>query len=96
MLKKLSVICLFAALAGGYAVAQVDIRIGPPAPRAEHYGRPPHPGYVWIAGFNRWDGHGYGWQPGHWAQPPHPGAVWVADTYSHDGEAWHYHAGYWR
>ena len=96
MLKKLAVATLFASLLPLASQAQIAIRIGPPAPVVEHYGPPPHPGYVWQAGYHRWDGNRYAWTPGHWGRPPHPGAVWVPDAYDHRGDGYHYHAGYWR
>jgi hypothetical protein len=76
--------------------AQVVIRIGPPAPIVEHYGPPPQPGFVWIAGYHRYEGDHYVWTPGHWDRPPHPGAVWVAHRWEHRHGNWVLIEGHWR
>ena len=95
MLKKLAVLALFTSLLPLVSGAQVVVRIGPPPPPVvEHYGPPPHPGYVWQAGYHRWDGHHYIWVPGHYGRPPRPGAVWVPGAY--EGPDYHFRAGYWR
>jgi hypothetical protein len=96
MLKQLAVLTLSALMLPVVSLAQVSIQIGPPPPVVEHYGPPPHPGYVWQGGYQRWDGHHYAWAPGHWGRPPHPGAVWVAGNYDHRGRGYAYHPGYWR
>ena len=95
MFKKLAAIALFSLLPLT-SQAQVAIRIGPPAPVVEHYGPPPHPGYVWQGGYQRWNGHRYIWTRGRWGRPPHPGAVWVPGAYDQRGDGYHFHDGYWR
>jgi hypothetical protein len=51
--------------------AQVVVRIGPPPPpRREVIIPRPGPGFVWRAGFYRYDGRGYVWVPGEWVSPP--------------------------
>jgi hypothetical protein len=95
----LAAIC-FAGLTSGLltnaAQAQVVIRVAPPAPVVEHYGPRPHPGYVWVGGYHRWDGARYVWTPGYWAAPPRPHAVWVAGHYVHRGGGWVFVEGHWR
>jgi hypothetical protein len=76
--------------------AQVYVRVGPPAPVVEHYGPPPHPGYVWIAGYHRWDGARYVWVPGYYAAPPRPRAVWVPHHWVHRRGGWVLVEGHWR
>lgn len=80
------------------AKAQVGVfvRVGPPAPVVEHYGRPPHPGYAWIAGYQRWDGGRYVWVPGYWTRPPRPHAVWVPHRWVHRHRGWVLVQGHWR
>ena len=96
MLKKMAVALLFASMIPVASLAQVVIRVGPPAPIVEHFGPAPRPGYVWVAGYHRWDGNRYVWTPGHWANPPRPHAVWVAPVYEPYNGGYRFHAGYWR
>ena len=100
-MKKLALatIC-FAAMTCGLASqsanAQVVIRVGPPPPVVEHYGPRPHPGYVWVGGYHRWDGGRYNWTPGYWAAPPRPRAVWVPGRYDHRRDGYVFREGHWR
>jgi hypothetical protein len=60
-------------LAAGLAVstsAQIVVRIGPPRAQVEH--RPPSPGrdYVWVSGYQSWNGNSHQWAPGRWEHPP--------------------------
>ena len=93
----LAVLLSFLMLPGA-AMAQVGVvvRVAPPPPVHEHYGRPPHPGYVWIAGYQRWDGARYVWTPGRWDRPPHPGWVWVPHHWVHRHGGWVLVEGHWR
>ncbi|MGA7342625.1 MAG: hypothetical protein WBX18_18625 [Terracidiphilus sp.] len=96
-MKKLFLTLLLAAcMAPAASMAQVVVRIGPPAPIVEHYGAPPHPGWVWCAGYHRWDGAHYVWVPGYWAHPPHPGARWVAHHWVHRNGGYVLIEGHWR
>ncbi len=97
-MKSLAAATLFVALLPFTSQAQVSLTIGapPPPPVVEHYGPPPHPGYVWMGGYHRWDGHRYIWTRGHWGRRPHPGAVWIPGGYEHRGDGYHFHRGYWR
>jgi hypothetical protein len=94
--KTVLAFLLALSLAPAAAVAQVVVRVGPPAPIVEHYGPPPHRGYVWIAGYHRWDGARYVWVHGYWARPPRPGAVWVAHRWVHRHRGWVLVEGHWR
>ena len=78
------------------AMAQVVVRIAPPAPMVEHHEHAPHPGWVWVDGYHRWDGHHYVWVHGYWAHPPRPGAVWVAHHWERRGDGWVLIEGHWR
>lgn len=96
-MKKFALTVLLAlCLAPVASMAQVVVRIAPPAPVVEHYGRPPHPGYMWIAGYQRWDGGRYVWVPGRWDRPPHPGARWVAHHWVHRNGGYVMVEGHWR
>lgn len=82
-------------LTAGAAAAQVYVRIGPPRPIVERR-PPPRPGYVWHAGYHRWDGHRYVWVPGTYVAPPRPGVIWVEGRWVHTRHGWRWREGYWR
>jgi hypothetical protein len=97
--KKTALTLLLAlCLAPAAAMAQVGVvvRVAPPSPVVEHYGRPPHPGWVWQPGYHYWDGQRYTWRAGVWAEPPHPGAVWVPHRWVHRNGGYVLVEGHWR
>jgi opacity protein-like surface antigen len=95
--KKFILSALLAlCMAPAAMMAQVVVRVEPPAPVYEAHDRPPHEGWVWIDGYHRWNGHRYVWVHGHWARPPHPGAVWEAHRWEHRGDGWVLIEGHWR
>jgi hypothetical protein len=95
--KEIALALLLAlCLAPAASMAQVVIRVGPPAPVAERPGPPPERGFVWIAGYHRWDGAQYVWVPGHYERVPHPGARWVAHKWVHHHDGWVLVEGHWR
>jgi hypothetical protein len=91
-------ICAVVLLGGVIGTAQQTvIRVAPPPPaRVGVVGRAPGPGYVWVPGYQRWNGRGYVWVAGRWARPPRPGVIWVQPSYVHRGSTWVFHQGYWR
>jgi hypothetical protein len=93
-LSLLLAICLVPAAA--LAQVGVVVRVAPPAPIVEVHDRPPHPGWVWVDGYHRWNGHRYVWVHGHWVHPPHPGAVWAAHRWEQRGDGWVLVEGHWR
>ena len=96
-MKKLIVAALLAfTLLPAVSNAQVVIRIAPPPPVVERRPPPPERGFVWIAGYQRWDGGHYVWVPGRWERPPHPHAVWVAHRWVHKHGTWVMVEGHWR
>jgi hypothetical protein len=99
-MKKLLLIATAAILsipAIPSALAQhIYVQVGPPAPLVEHPGPRPHEGWVWVAGYHRWDGHGYVWIPGHWVSPPREHAVWVPGHWRHEAGGWYWVEGHWR
>ncbi|MDR3750277.1 MAG: YXWGXW repeat-containing protein [Terracidiphilus sp.] len=96
-MKKIALAVLFAlTLLPAVALAQVSIRIGPPPVVVERPGPPPERGFVWINGYQRWDGGRYVWVPGHYERPPHPGAHWVAHRYVHRHGGYVFVEGHWR
>ena len=98
-MKKIAMSVLLAlclAPMGAMAEVGVVVRVAPPAPIVEHYGPRPHPGYVWVSGYHRWDGVRYVWVPGSWVAPPRPHAVWVPHHWVHRGGGWVLVEGHWR
>jgi len=78
-------------------VAQTVVRIAPPPPvRVGVIGVAPHPGYVWIGGYQSWNGNGYVWVAGRWVRPPRAGVIWVSPRWVRSGGGWVFHKGYWR
>jgi hypothetical protein len=75
---------LSAMLAASTAeAARIYVKVAPPGPVLEVRTAAPSAGYVWVAGYHRWDGRAYVWVPGRWALPPRPHAVWVAGHWAH-------------
>lgn len=96
-MKKMLMAALIACmLAPAAAFAQVVVRVGPPAPIIERPGPPPQRGYVWIAGYHRWNGARYVWVPGRWMVPPRPHAHWVPAHWVHRRRGWMLIEGHWR
>jgi len=97
MLKKIALAVLFAVTFCPVAsLAQVRIRIGPPAPVIEVPGNPPERGYVWIDGYHRYEGGRYVWTQGHWERPPHEHARWEKHRWVHRHGEWILIEGRWR
>ena len=97
MLKKRLIGVVFASvLTFGAFGQEVVIRVAPPHPVVEMRGAAPGPGFVWIAGYHRWDGAAYVWTPGRWERPPHPHAHWVAHRWVHRHGGWVLVEGHWR
>jgi len=97
MLKKLMIGSAFGLLlTAGVGLAEVVVRIGPPAAIVET--RPARPGanFVWIDGYHRWDGNAYVWVPGRWEAPPRPHARWVAHRWVKRRGGWVLVEGRWR
>lgn len=96
-MKKIALAALLAVgILPAVSNAQVYVRIGPPPPVVEHYGPPPHRGWVWQPGYHTWDGHRYVWRAGVWVAPPRPHAVWVAPHWAHRRGGWVLVEGHWR
>jgi hypothetical protein len=81
---------------GSLAAAEVVVRIGPPAPLIERRGPMPGRGYVWINGYQRWDGNAYHWAPGRWEQPPRSRARWQQHRWKKRHNEWVFQEGHWR
>ena len=92
----LLVSAILALGAGCAPYGRLYVRVGPPAPLYEIRAVAPGPGYVWISGYQRWDGRGYYWVPGHWSRPPRPRALWVPGRWERDRRGWFFVEGHWR
>ncbi len=88
--------CSLSGSCGRIGAGRSRVRVAPPAPIVEVHDHPPHPGWVWVDGYHRWDGHRYVWVHGYWAHPPHPGAVWVAHHWEQRSGGWVLVEGHWR
>ncbi len=95
--KILSTALLGLALAVGSANAQVYVRIGPPPPRREVIVTSPGRGYVWQAGYHRWENGAYVWVPGRWVLPPQPYYHhWVPGHWRQTPRGYIWVEGHWR
>ena len=72
------------------------VRIAPPPPIVEVRPAAPGPLFVWVAGYHRWDGRVYVWEPGRWVARPRPRAVWVPAHWVPDRRGWYFVEGHWR
>ncbi|HVY49791.1 MAG TPA: YXWGXW repeat-containing protein [Minicystis sp.] len=80
---------LFAGCSG-----DVVVRTPPPAERVEVVPRA-RPGFVWVRGHWRWNGHEYVWVAGHW-DTVRAGHVWVEGHWDKRPGGWVWVEGYWR
>jgi WXXGXW repeat (2 copies) len=97
MVKKVALAVLFALTFCPVAsMAQLVIRVGPPAPVYERRGPPPERGYVWVDGYHRYQGDHYEWVPGRYDRPPHEGARWSRHHWVHRHGQWVMVEGHWR
>lgn len=94
--KQLAGLFFAGALAFSAAAADISIRIAPPRARVERRTASPGRNYVWIPGYQRWDGHGYDWSPGRWEQRPRANARWQAHKWKHQRDGWIFVEGHWR
>ena len=92
---------LASGLAGAIpASAQVSgsvyVQVGPPAPQVEVIPANPGGGYVWQAGYWRWNGYRYVWVGGRYVTAPYGGALWVPGHWRHTYGGWVWVPGHWR
>ena len=96
-MKKIALAGLLALiLAPVAAMAQIIVRVAPPAPIVEVHDHPPHPGWVWNDGYHRWDGHRYVWVRGHYDRRPHARARWEGAHWEARGRGHVWVEGRWR
>lgn len=92
----MGLLCLTIACVSCGGPSRLYVRVGPPAPIVETRLTAPGPGYVWIAGYQRWNGGTYVWVPGRWERPPRPRAVWVPGHWVRERRGWYFVDGRWR
>ena len=96
-MKKFALATLLACtLLPAASYGQVYVRVGPPDPIVEHYGPAPGRGYVWVAGYHRWDGRTYVWVPGRYEVPRRHYRVWVPGRWAHHRRGYYWVEGRWR
>jgi hypothetical protein len=97
MLRKGLIALVFAgALTLGTSFAEVVVKVAPPAAVVETRPAAPGPNYVWINGYQSWNGSAYVWVPGRWDVPPRAHARWVAHRWVKRGGGWVMVEGHWR
>ena len=97
MLRKGLIGIVFASLLSvGAMAAEIIVRVGPPRAVVERRGPPPGRNYVWINGYQRWDGRTHVWVPGRWELPPRPRARWVEHKWVRRRGGWVFVEGHWR
>jgi|SRR5580658_7319328 hypothetical protein len=97
MLRKGLIALVFAGgLTLGTAFAEVIVKVAPPAAVVETRPAAPGTGYVWIDGYQNWNGSAYVWVPGRWELPPRANARWVAHRWVHRNGGYVMVEGHWR
>jgi hypothetical protein len=90
---------LGASLAAGACAGtsgRLYVRTGPPPLRTEAVLVSPGPAYVWVPGYDRYDGRAYVWEAGRYERPPRPRARWVAGHWQQERRGWFWVDGHWR
>jgi hypothetical protein len=99
MIRRLLTALGLAAFVGlsalGASAQYYGPRQPPPPARYEHRGAPPGSGYVWVGGYNHWNGHAYVWVGGSYQRPPHYGYHWYPGYYSNRGGVYVWVGGHW-
>lgn len=94
--KSLLGIIFVGALAFDAAAADIVVRVRPPRAIAERRVARPGRNYVWIPGYQRYQGNSYVWTPGRWDAPPRRNARWVQHRWVHRRDGWVFVEGHWR
>jgi hypothetical protein len=95
MVRRLIGLVFAGALAFSAGAAEIVVRVAPPRVVVERRSPPPSRDHVWVSGYQRWDGNGYGWSPGRWEQPPRRHAHWVAHHWVRRHGGWVLVEGHW-
>lgn len=89
--------CVVAPHRGAYIPPiTVVAPMAPPPMRVEVISNSPGPGFLWVAGFWRWDGRQHQWEQGRWEQKRER-ERWVPHHWAPDGRGQRQsHDGRWR
>ncbi|MFZ0285579.1 MAG: hypothetical protein WAL32_10130 [Terriglobales bacterium] len=80
----------------GHPVGVTYVSTPPPPPIAEPAIISPGPGYVWVPGYQTWNGNRYLWVRGHWELRPVGMHQWIPGHWRHNGYGWYWVPGHWR
>lgn len=83
--------CVVAPPARRVAVVEVDVR---PPPLRVVVAPAPRRGYVWAAGYWRWDGRRYDWIDGRWMRERR-GWAWAPAHWEEHRGRWRFEPGHW-
>jgi hypothetical protein len=77
-------------------ISRVYVKAKPPVTLVEV--RPVAPGteYVWMPGYQRWNGRTYQWVPGRWGRTPHGRSQFTPAGWRRDARGWYFVEGSWR
>jgi hypothetical protein len=81
---------------GSLYAEEVVVSVKPPRVIVEHPHDRPSPRHVWVAGYHKWDGHAYVWEPGRWEIPPREHAIWIAPRWEHRHDGYVFVEGRWK
>jgi hypothetical protein len=96
-MKKIFITILtLAGLAFTASAAEVVVRIGPPRAVVERRSTSPGRGYVWMQGYQNWDGRSHVWVPGRWETPPRGQKHWQGHRWVKRHNEWVLVEGRWR
>lgn len=87
---------LISGLSLAAANAQVYVRVGPPPPPREVVTVRPGPQYVWVQGYQQWNGRRYVWVPGRWVVPPRRYRNWKPGRWEQTRRGYIWRDGRWR
>jgi hypothetical protein len=75
--------------------SDVIVHKKPPKAAPERHPASPGPDYMWIDGYQLWNGAAYAWQPGHWEKPPHEHAIWMEPRWQRREGGYVFTPGWW-
>jgi hypothetical protein len=94
--RRLTGLVFAGALAFTASAAEIVVRVSPPRMVVQKRERSPGPGYVWVQGYQNWDGRSHVWVPGRWERPPQPRGRWQPHHWVHRRDGWVLVEGHWR
>jgi hypothetical protein len=83
------------AIGSTYA-AEIIVKTRPPRAIVETRSARPGRDYIWVSGYQRWDGNRYVWEKGRWERPPRARARWIAPRWERRRDGYVFVEGRWR